>query len=113
MGSGVGFGIVHDGAHAQALRVPLAWLSEKPKHLSMEQSATVGIPFVAAWSAPITVAEIKARETVLITGASGAVGHAAREIARWKGARIISADRSDSPGDVLHINMAKQTSQPK
>jgi len=38
----------------------------------------------AAWSALVHAGRIQAGETVLITGALGAVGHAATQIAHWK-----------------------------
>jgi NADPH:quinone reductase-like Zn-dependent oxidoreductase len=52
----------------------------------------VGVPFVAAWSALVVAGEIRAGDTILITGASGAVGRAATQIAHWKNARVIRAD---------------------
>lgn len=102
-GSGAGFGVIRDGAHAQYVLVPSDWLSEKPSNLSMEQAAAVGVPYVAAWSALVHAANIQAGETVLITGASGAVGRAATQIARWKKARVIGAVISDkaSEADVV------------
>src|SRR5713226_5106859 len=35
-GSGAGFGVVRDGAHARYVVVPVNWLSSKPANLSME-----------------------------------------------------------------------------
>jgi NADPH:quinone reductase-like Zn-dependent oxidoreductase len=104
-GSGAGLGVVRDGTHAQYLVVASDWLSEKPPNLSMEQAAAVGVPYLAAWSALIDAGDIQAGETVLITGASGAVGQAATQIAHWKKANVIGADRSDRPSEAdLSIN---------
>jgi NADPH:quinone reductase-like Zn-dependent oxidoreductase len=61
----------------------------------MEQASTAGVPFLAAWSALVDAADIRQGETVLITGALGAVGRAATQIAHWKKAKVIGADRSD------------------
>ena len=98
-GSGAGFGMVRNGAHAQYLVVASDWLSEMPVGLSMEQAAAVGAPYVTAWTALIDAARLQAGETVLITGAAGAVGQAATQIARWKKARVIGAVRSGkAPG---------------
>jgi NADPH:quinone reductase-like Zn-dependent oxidoreductase len=72
--------------------VPSSWLSEKPHALAMDEAATVGVPYIVAWAALVDAAALKAEETVLVTGAMGSVGHAARQIARWKGARVIGAD---------------------
>lgn len=91
-GNGAGFGITRDGSHAQFVVVPEAWLSEMPGNLSADQAAAVGVPFVTAWSALVVAGEIRSGDTVLITGASGAVGRAATQIAHWKNARVIRAD---------------------
>ena len=96
-GSGPGLGITRDGTHAQYVVVDLYSLSEKPAHLSMPEAAAVGIPYLTAWSALVDAAEIAAGETVLVTGAAGAVGQAAIQIAHWKGARVIGADIQDRP----------------
>lgn len=93
-GSGPRFGIARDGAHAQYILVPLDWLSVKPAGLSMPQAASVGVPFITAWSALVTQGRIQAGETILIIGAAGAVGRAASQIAHWKGARVIPAIRA-------------------
>ena len=98
-GSGAGFGVTRDGTHAQYLAVALDSLSEKPSHLSMEQATAVGVPYLAAWSGLVTAGDIQAGETVLITGAQGAVGRAATQIAHWKKARVIGADIVSGPSD--------------
>jgi NADPH:quinone reductase-like Zn-dependent oxidoreductase len=92
-GSGPRFGIACDGAHADYAVIAADWVSEKPAGLSMEQAASVGVPFITAWSALVTEGRIQAGETILITGANGAVGRAATQIAVWKGARVIPAIR--------------------
>ena len=93
-GSGPRFGINRDGAHAQYVVVSADWLSAKPAGLSMEQAASVGVPFITAWSALVTQGRIQASETILIIGAAGAVGRAATQIAHWKGAKVIPAIRA-------------------
>jgi NADPH:quinone reductase len=93
-GSGPRFGIARDGAHARYIVVPADWLSVKPDCLSMEQAASVGVPFITAWSALVTEGRIQAGETILIIGAAGAVGRAATQIAHWKGAHVIPAIRA-------------------
>ncbi|MDB5976872.1 MAG: alcohol dehydrogenase zinc-binding protein [Nevskia sp.] len=99
-GSGAGFGVSHDGTHAQYVVVSSDGLSEKPASLSMEQASAVGVPYLAAWSGLVDAANIQPGETVLITGALGAVGKAATQIAYWKKAKVIGADISDKSSDV-------------
>jgi NADPH2:quinone reductase len=91
-GSGAGFGITRDGTHAQYLVADMDSLSIKPSALSMEEASTIGVAYLAAWSGLVTAADIRAGETVVISGALGAVGRAATQIAKWKGARVIAAD---------------------
>lgn len=102
-GSGPGLGTTRDGSHAGYLVLPLDWVSEKPSRISMQQAAGVGIPYVTAWSAVVTAANVKAGETVLVTGGFGSVGRAAIQIAHWRKARVIGADRSSraSEADAL------------
>ncbi len=93
-GSGPGFGVVRDGVHCEYVTMPAAWLSAKPASLSMEQAASVGVPYVTAWSALVRAGEVQPGETVLVVGVSGAVGRAATQIAHWKGAKVIGASTS-------------------
>jgi NADPH:quinone reductase len=95
--SGPGLGITRDGAQAEYVAVPEEVLSPKPSPLSLEQAATIGVPFVTAWVALVRAAELQAGETILIIGAAGAVGQAATQIANWRKARVLGAARSSDP----------------
>jgi NADPH2:quinone reductase len=99
-GSGAGFGMVRDGAHAQYVVLPADWVSIKPANLSMEQAAAVGAPYVAAWCGLVRAGDLRPSETILITGALGAVGRAATQIAHWKKARVIGADITTAVSEV-------------
>jgi NADPH:quinone reductase-like Zn-dependent oxidoreductase len=90
-GSGAGFGVTRDGAHAEYIVVPADSIAQKPPHLSMEEAAAIGVPYLTAWSALVVAGNVQAGETVLIVGVSGAVGRAATQIAHWKKARVIGA----------------------
>ena len=98
-GSGAGFGVARDGSHAQYVIVDFDGLSEKPLQLSMAEASTVGVPYLAAFLALIHAADIRSGETILITGALGAVGRAATQIAHWKKAKVIGVDRSNNPSE--------------
>ncbi|MFZ3214416.1 MAG: zinc-binding alcohol dehydrogenase family protein [Terriglobales bacterium] len=91
-GTGSGFGVVRPGAHAQFIAMPSSWLAEKPEGLSMEQAAVVGVPYLAAWQSLIGVGHLQKGERLLITGAGGAVGSAAIQIAHWNEASVVAAD---------------------
>jgi NADPH:quinone reductase-like Zn-dependent oxidoreductase len=90
--SAPGFGMTRDGVQAEYIVVPAEILSPKPVNLSIEQCASIGVPFITAWTAVIQAAQLGAGETILIVGAAGAVGQAAVQIANWKGAHVIGAD---------------------
>jgi NADPH:quinone reductase len=91
-GTGGDTGFTRDGTHAELIAVPVASLRRKPKTLSFEEAASVGVNYMAAWCG-IEAAGLKSRETVLLIGAGGGVGSAAAQIARRLGARVIGADR--------------------
>ncbi|MBV9009051.1 MAG: zinc-binding alcohol dehydrogenase family protein [Verrucomicrobia bacterium] len=95
--SGTGLVVTRDGAQAEYVTVPEEALSLKPDALTMEQAAAIGVPFMTAWFALTHAAELQAGETILIVGATGAVGQAATQIANWKKARVLGAARSSSP----------------
>jgi NADPH:quinone reductase-like Zn-dependent oxidoreductase len=112
-GSGPGFGVARDGADAEYIAVSSDCISAKPRNLSMAQAASLGVPYLAGWSALVVTGDIRPGETILITGVSGAVGNAAVQIAHARGARVIGAGRSmenpsraDSMIDATKQNLA-------
>lgn len=72
--SGPGLGIIRDGAQAEYVVVPEEALSLKPRTLSLEQAAAIGVPFITAWFALVRAAQLEAGETILIIGPADAVG---------------------------------------
>jgi NADPH:quinone reductase-like Zn-dependent oxidoreductase len=109
-GSGPGWGVKADGAHAEHVVLPADWISTRPKNITPEEAAAIGVPYLAAWSALVSVGNLRAGESVLVTGVSGAVGRAATQIAHWRGARVIGASISlenPSGADAL-IDTTKQ-----
>ena len=66
--------------------MPVASLRRKPKTLSFDEAASVGVNYMAAWCG-IEAAGLKPKETVLLIGAGGGVGSAAAQIAQRLGAR--------------------------
>ncbi len=105
-GTGAGFGVMRPGAHAEFVAMPSSWLAEKPESLSMEQAAVVGVPYLAAWQSLVEAGRLQKGERILITGAGGAVGSAATQIAHWKGASVLAADMTESAQDAdLFVNL--------
>ncbi|MBV9720094.1 MAG: zinc-binding alcohol dehydrogenase family protein [Candidatus Eremiobacteraeota bacterium] len=95
-GSGGGeLGLTRDGAHAQYIRLPRDAVAIRPADLSAEQAAAMGVPFVTAWSTLVDVAQLQPGEWAIISGANGAVGSAAAQIARALGANVIGLVRDE------------------
>src|SRR5260221_737208 len=96
-GSSGDLGIRRDGTHATHLTVELEAVVEKPKGLSWEQAAGIGVPFVTAMEGLRRAGIPKPGETVLVMGVNGKVGQAAVQIASWHGARVIGVVRKSEP----------------
>ena len=100
-GSGPGLGTTRDGAQAEYVVVPKEAVSPKPRNLSFRQAAAIGVPFITAWCAVVDAAQLDAGETILIIGATGAVGQAATGIPYLRKARVLAAARSSNPSPGL------------
>jgi len=61
-----------------------------PEAMSGVEAAGMFIPFQTAWVALVRRAQITAKDTVLVLGASGSSGAAAVQLAKAKGARVIA-----------------------
>jgi NADPH:quinone reductase len=92
-GSSGDLGIRRDGTHATHLVVEAEAVVEKPKALSWEEAAGIGVPFVTAMEGFRRAGMPKPGETVLVMGVNGKVGQAAVQIASWHGARVIGVVR--------------------
>ena len=95
-GSGGDLGFRREGSHAEFVVVPEVAVVKKPSRLNPVQAAAVGLPYLTAWAAMIDVAKIQPGETVLILGATGAVGSAAVRIAKRQGCRVLGTIRNRS-----------------
>jgi NADPH:quinone reductase-like Zn-dependent oxidoreductase len=96
-GSSGDLGIRRDGTFATHLAVEADAVVEKPKNLSWEAAAGIGVPFVTAMEGLRRAGIPKSGETVLVMGINGKVGQAAAQIATWHGARVIGAVRRNEP----------------
>jgi len=102
-GSSGDLGIRRDGTHATHLAVEADAVVEKPKNLSWEEAAGIGVPFVTAIEGFHRAGLPKRHDTVLVMGVNGKVGQAAVQIASWRGARVIGVVRKNEPYEG-HVN---------
>jgi NADPH:quinone reductase-like Zn-dependent oxidoreductase len=96
-GSSGDLGIRRDGTHATHLAVEAEAIVDKPKNLSWEEAAGIGVPFVTAMEGLRRAGMPGNNETVLVMGVNGKVGQAAVQIASWHGARVIGVVRKNEP----------------
>lgn len=87
-------GISRSGSLAEYMAVPGEWLAPLPRGWSLQEGAAAPLVFETAWQALVDRGEIRAGDTVLITGASGGVGSAAMLLAKGLGAKVIALSRN-------------------
>jgi NADPH2:quinone reductase len=96
----VAFG-VRPGGYATEVVAPAASAVALPPGVSFEQGACLPTSWLSAWYTLVRLAQVKAGETALVQGAASAVGHAAVQIARWRGARVLATAGSREKLDWL------------
>lgn len=69
---------------------PASLVVPKPVHLNFEEAATIPVAFLTAYYALHHLARVRKGERVLIHSASGGVGLAAIQVAKWLGAEIFA-----------------------
>lgn len=79
------------GSFAEECLVDAGRLRPIPANLSFEEAAALSITYETSYYALVSLAELRADESVLVLGAAGGVGLAAVEIAKALGARVIAA----------------------
>lgn len=86
------FGLVNSGAWAELVTVPTASLAEIPEGVTFAQAATLPVAGLTALYGLERVGFLLNRK-VLVTGASGGVGHFACQLARQGGATVVALVR--------------------
>jgi NADPH2:quinone reductase len=82
------------GTAAEYCIVPAEQAVPLPESASFELGASLGIPALTAYHCLRADGSVSGK-TVLVAGGAGAVGHAAIELAKWMGARVIATVSSD------------------
>lgn len=82
--------LVEYGAYAEQLLVPEDLVVEVPEQVSFESAAASGLVFYTAQLGLMQRGQLKAGETVLVTGVGGGVGSAAVQLAKAHGARVVA-----------------------
>ena len=84
-----------DGVAAEYAVVPTDVLAPKPLRLSHVEAAALPMGGLTAWQALFVHGGLARGEQVLVTGASGGVGHIAVQLARHAGAAVVESGPAD------------------
>lgn len=79
------------GGYAEAAIVNSQNAFQIPDNVSFEDAAEMSLAFDTAWFALFERGRLKSGETVLVLGSTGAVGNAAVQLAKARGARVLAA----------------------
>lgn len=95
------------GTYAQFALYEEDWVYPLPSNMSFEQGAGIFIPYSTAHRALFEKAQTQAGETVLIHGATGAVGLAAVQLAIQAGLRVIATGGTQAGRDLVQAQGAE------
>ncbi len=88
-------GYRRNGGYAELVAVPGANIIPKPGELSWEEAAALPLVTITAWHMLVTRANVQPGEDVLVHAAGSGVGSIAIQIAKLRGARVITTASSD------------------
>jgi NADPH:quinone reductase-like Zn-dependent oxidoreductase len=83
---------IRGGAFAEYAVPKANEVAAKPQSLDYQQASAVPLAVLAAWQTLIDFAQVQSGERVLILGAGGSVGSFAVQLAKNKGAIVITSD---------------------
>ncbi|RXZ02059.1 NADP-dependent oxidoreductase [Fictibacillus sp. S7] len=85
-----------DGTYAELLAADEELVALKPKNLTFKEAASIPLVGLTAWQCLVDFAQIKEGQRVLIHAGGGGVGSFAIQLAKAKGAYVISTGSEDS-----------------
>ena len=88
-------GYRRNGGYAELVAVPGVNIIPKPANLSWEEAAALPLVTVTAWHMLVTRANVQPGEDVLVHAAGSGVGSIAIQIAKLRGARVITTASAD------------------
>ncbi len=94
------------GLFADVTNLPARSVRHAPKGLSFEEAAVLPVSAYTARYALIERARLQAGETLLVLGAGGATGHAAVQLGKHLGARVIASASSAAKRDLARAGGA-------
>jgi NADPH:quinone reductase-like Zn-dependent oxidoreductase len=84
-----GYLSAYSGGYAEYVTAPASEFVRKPKQIDFDTAASVPVGALTAWQGIFDHGKLTSGQRILITGASGAVGSMAVQLANVKGAHVI------------------------
>jgi NADPH:quinone reductase-like Zn-dependent oxidoreductase len=85
-----------EGSFAEFVTVPAQNAIPKPAHLTMEETAALGVSYLTAYRMLFTKAALRPGHSVLVQGAGGGLATAAIALAAAAGVTVIASSRSEA-----------------
>ncbi len=101
---GGGLGTATDGTWAEFVLAPDAALGRLPDDVPFELGSAFFSPCTSAWVALHTIGDLSAGQRVVITGATGAVGAIAVQLALESGADVVATVSRPERLDAVHAD---------
>src|SRR5881398_4110601 len=84
-----GYLSAHSGGYAEYVTAPASEFVHKAKQIDFDTAASVPVAALTAWQGIFDHGKLASAQRILITGASGAVGSMAVQLAKNKGAHVV------------------------
>jgi len=89
--------------YAEYVAAPETDLALKPQNVSFNEASGATLAALTAWQSIVTHGKVKKGDKILITGASGGVGHYAVQIAKHFGAHVVAVASAANKDFVLSL----------
>jgi len=89
------------GNYAEYTVIDQRWVSLMPETFSFTEAAAAPLVLITAWGALFDRGGLQAGQTVLIHAGAGGVGHVAIQLAKLKGAKVITTVSSEQKAEFV------------
>jgi len=89
------------GNYAEYTVIDSRWIAIKPKNSSFIEAAAMPLVLITAWGALFDKGDLQKGQTVLIHAGAGGVGHIAIQLAKLKGAHVITTVSSEEKAEFV------------
>ena len=92
-----------DGSYAEFAAIPASLLARMPKSADFDEAAALPTPALTAYQIMMHEVMVDEGDRIYIRGAGGVIGSLAVQLAKWKGAEVVSHPPSDTVDAVVDL----------